>query len=381
MVFYNSSTFVQRHHLRSGASTLAEAFVLVVVVVFLFLGNVRATIIPDRRRPGQPDRHLRRAASRWAISANTVSLLAMVLAIGIVVDDAIVVVENVERVMEEEPELTPQRGHQARRWAQITAPIIAISLVLLSVFVPIAFIPGVSGQLFRQFAVTISVAMIISAINALTLSPALCAASSCRHIPGRGAASWAASPAASTGCATATRAIVRAVACALAVHRRGADRRLRRRHRYGLVAASPPPASCRTKTRARSSSPCSCRMPPASTRTRGVVTQRVESHVERHPANPERLCPSSASRCSTTAPRATPPSSWRKAETVRGPAPAAGDKRPGRHRPHLRRRLSRSAPPWCCRSTCRRSSACPPPAASNTSSRTWKAATPRKWPA
>jgi hydrophobe/amphiphile efflux-1 (HAE1) family protein len=116
-------------------------------------------------------------------SANTVSLLAMVLAIGIVVDDAIVVVENVERVLEEHPELTPAEATK-EAMAQITAPIIAISLVLLSVFVPIAFIPGISGTLFRQFAVTISAAMVISAINALTLSPALCAVF-LRHTGGR----------------------------------------------------------------------------------------------------------------------------------------------------------------------------------------------------
>ena len=107
----------------------------------------------------------------------------MVLAIGIVVDDAIVVVENVERVLEEHPELTPAEATK-EAMAQITAPIIAISLVLLSVFVPIAFIPGISGTLFRQFAVTISAAMVISAINALTLSPALCAVF-LRHTGGR----------------------------------------------------------------------------------------------------------------------------------------------------------------------------------------------------
>jgi hydrophobe/amphiphile efflux-1 (HAE1) family protein len=107
-------------------------------------------------------------------SANSVSLLAVVLAIGIVVDDAIVVVENVERIMEEHPELSPADAtKQAMR--EITAPIIAITLVLLSVFVPVAFIPGISGELFRQFAVTVAVAMFLSAINALTLSPALCA--------------------------------------------------------------------------------------------------------------------------------------------------------------------------------------------------------------
>ncbi|MFL5046373.1 MAG: efflux RND transporter permease subunit, partial [Xanthobacteraceae bacterium] len=106
-------------------------------------------------------------------SANTVSLLAIVLAIGIVVDDAIVVVENVERVMEEHPELTPAEATK-QAMAEITAPIIAITLVLLSVFVPVAFIPGISGELFRQFAITVAVAMFLSAINALTLSPALC---------------------------------------------------------------------------------------------------------------------------------------------------------------------------------------------------------------
>ena len=106
-------------------------------------------------------------------SANTVSLLAIVLAIGIVVDDAIVVVENVERVMEEHPELSPAEATK-RAMAEITAPIIAITLVLLSVFVPVAFIPGISGELFRQFAVTVAVSMFLSAINALTLSPALC---------------------------------------------------------------------------------------------------------------------------------------------------------------------------------------------------------------
>jgi multidrug efflux pump subunit AcrB len=100
-------------------------------------------------------------------SANSVSLLAVVLAIGIVV------VENVERVMEEHPELTPADATKLAM-REITAPTIAITLVLLSVFVPVAFIPGISGELFRQFAVTVAVAMFISAINALTLSPALC---------------------------------------------------------------------------------------------------------------------------------------------------------------------------------------------------------------
>ena len=170
-VFYNSSTFVS-DTITEVIHTLAEAFVLVVIVVFVFLGSWRATLIPTIAVPVS-------LIGTFAVllvlgySANTVSLLAMVLAIGIVVDDAFVVVENVERVMEEEPELSPKDATK-KAMAQITAPIIAITLVLLSVFVPIAFIPGISGTLFRQFAVTISVAMVISAINALSLSPALC---------------------------------------------------------------------------------------------------------------------------------------------------------------------------------------------------------------
>ncbi|UDL93003.1 multidrug efflux RND transporter permease subunit [Lichenihabitans sp. PAMC28606] len=168
---YDSTTFVT-DTIHEVLKTIAEAFVLVVIVVFLFLGNFRATIIPAVAVPVS-------LIGTFAVllvigySANTVSLLAMVLAIGIVVDDAIVVVENVERVMEEDPSLTPKQATK-KAMGEITAPIIAITLVLLSVFVPIAFIPGLTGILFRQCAVTISIAMLISAINALTLSPALC---------------------------------------------------------------------------------------------------------------------------------------------------------------------------------------------------------------
>ena len=170
-VVYDSTTFV-RDTVAEVLKTLGEAFALVVAVVFLFLGNLRATLIPAVAVPVS-------LIGTFAVllvlgfSANTVSLLAMVLAIGIVVDDAIVVVENVERVMEEHPGMTPgEATKQAMR--EITAPIVAITLVLLSVFVPLAFIPGLTGVLFRQCAVTISVAMLISAVNALTLSPALC---------------------------------------------------------------------------------------------------------------------------------------------------------------------------------------------------------------
>ena len=171
-VTYDPTTFVTAT-IHEVQKTLVEAFILVVLVVFLFLGSFRATLIPAIAVPVSL---IGAFIVLFAVgySANSVSLLAVVLAIGIVVDDAIVVVENVERVMEEHPELSPADAtKQAMR--EITAPIIAITLVLLSVFVPVAFIPGISGELFRQFAVTVAVAMFLSAINALTLSPALCA--------------------------------------------------------------------------------------------------------------------------------------------------------------------------------------------------------------
>jgi HAE1 family hydrophobic/amphiphilic exporter-1 len=167
-VFWDSTVFVTET-IKEVIRTLGIAIILVAVVVFLFLGRWRTTLIPLVAVPVS-------IVGTFAVmlligySANTVSLLALVLAIGIVVDDAIVVVENVERVMEENPDLpVPEACKKAM--AEITGPIIAITLVLLSVFVPVAFIPGISGQLFRQFAVAVS---LISAANALTLSPALC---------------------------------------------------------------------------------------------------------------------------------------------------------------------------------------------------------------
>ena len=171
-IFFDLTVFVMAT-IDEVIRTLVVAIMLVALVVFLFLGRLRTTLIPLVAVPVS-------ITGTFAVmlligySANTVSLLALVLAIGIVVDDAIVVVENVERVMEENPELpVPEACKKAM--AEITGPILAITLVLLSVFVPVAFIPGISGQLFRQFAVAVSVSMLLSAINALTLSPALCA--------------------------------------------------------------------------------------------------------------------------------------------------------------------------------------------------------------
>src|SRR5436309_4781220 len=182
-MFWDATVFVTST-VAEVVRTLVIAFVLVAIVVFLFLGKLRTTLIPLIAVPVS-------IIGTFAVmlvigySANTVSLLALVLAIGIVVDDAIVFIENVERVIEEEPELSiPDATKKAM--AQITGPIIAITLVLLSVFVPVAFVPGISGQLFRQFAVAVSVSMLISAVNALSLAPALCSVLLKRGATGRG---------------------------------------------------------------------------------------------------------------------------------------------------------------------------------------------------
>jgi hydrophobe/amphiphile efflux-1 (HAE1) family protein len=171
-VMYDTTVFVEAM-IHKVQKTLLEAFVLVSIVVFVFLGSVRATLIPIIAVPVA-------LVGTFAVmlalgfSANTISLLALVLAIGIVVDDAIVVVEAVEHILETEPQLTPAEAAE-KAMSQVTAPIIAITLVLLSVFVPTAFIPGITGRLYQQFAIAVSVSMLISAMNALSLSPALCA--------------------------------------------------------------------------------------------------------------------------------------------------------------------------------------------------------------
>ncbi|HTO32033.1 MAG TPA: multidrug efflux RND transporter permease subunit [Pararhizobium sp.] len=183
-VTYDTTKFVDES-IHEVIKTLIEAFVLVIIVVYLFLGSVRATLIP---LIAVPVSLIGTFAVMMALgfSANTVSLLALVLAIGIVVDDAIVVVEAVEAQLEKDPSMPPAEAAR-RAMGEITAPIIAITLVLLSVFIPVAFIPGISGELFRQFAVAVSVSMVISAINALSLSPALCSVLlKAHHGPRRG---------------------------------------------------------------------------------------------------------------------------------------------------------------------------------------------------
>jgi len=168
---FDSTDFVQQS-LNDVVSTLILTFILVMSVVFIFLGSARATLIPAVAIPVSLIGTFA-FLLMMGMTLNTISLFALVLAIGIVVDDAIVVVENVERIIAEEGLSPPEATEKAM--SQITTPVIATTLVLLAVFVPVTFMPGISGQLFSQFAVTISVAVVISSINALTLSPALCA--------------------------------------------------------------------------------------------------------------------------------------------------------------------------------------------------------------
>jgi len=152
--------------------TIVEAAVLVVLVVFLFLQSWRATIIP---MVAVPVSLIGTFAGLWVFgfSINTLTLFAMVLAIGIVVDDAIVVLENVERLMREEKLGARDAAIEAMR--EVSGAVVAIVLVLCAVFVPVAFLGGIAGQLYRQFAVTVAIAVVLSGFVALTLTPVMCA--------------------------------------------------------------------------------------------------------------------------------------------------------------------------------------------------------------
>src|SRR3954449_9760940 len=171
-IVYNATNFVSAN-IDEILWTLGITLVLVIAVVFVFLQDWRATLIPTIAIPVS-------LIGVFAVlymlgySANTVNLFAIVLAITLVVDDAIVVVENVARTLEEHPEMQPVEATE-RAMAEIAAPVVATTLVLVAVFAPVGFVSGITGQLYRQFAVTIVVSVLISAVNALTLSPALCA--------------------------------------------------------------------------------------------------------------------------------------------------------------------------------------------------------------
>lgn len=152
--------------------TLVQAVALVIIITFVFLGNWRAALVPSIAIP------VSLIASfsilyLMGMSINTVTLFGLILAIGIVVDDAILVVENTERHFIENPKLTPKEAVTITM-EEVSGPIIATTLVLLAVFIPVAMLPGLTGIMYQQFAVTICVAVLFSSLNALTLSPALC---------------------------------------------------------------------------------------------------------------------------------------------------------------------------------------------------------------
>ena len=169
-ILFDTTKFINES-ISEVVSTLYEAVGLVILVVFLFLQNWRATLIPTIAIPVS-------LIGTFAVmkvlgfTINTITLFGLVLAIGVVVDDAIVVIENVERLITKEG-LAPIAATE-RAMKEVSGPIIATTLVLLAVFVPVSFMPGITGKLYNQFAITISMSVLISAVNALTLSPALC---------------------------------------------------------------------------------------------------------------------------------------------------------------------------------------------------------------
>ncbi len=168
---YDTTLFVSAS-IHEVAKTVIEAALIVLVVVFVFLQTWRATLIPMLAVPVSL---IGTFAGLWLLgfSINTLTLFAMVLAIGIVVDDAIIVIENVERLMREEKMSPLAASIEAMR--EVSGAVVGIVLVLCAVFIPVAFMGGIAGQLYRQFAVTVAISVVLSGVVALTLTPALCA--------------------------------------------------------------------------------------------------------------------------------------------------------------------------------------------------------------
>ncbi|USH05238.1 efflux RND transporter permease subunit [Grimontia kaedaensis] len=168
---YDTTLFVAES-IKGVVKTLVEAVLLVIAVTYLFLGSFRSTLIPVVAIPVS-------LIGTFAVmlaagfTINTVTLFGLILAIGIVVDDAILVIENVDTNMAKDPSLTPRQA-TLLAMKEVTGPIITSTLVLLAVFLPVAMLPGITGIMYRQFALTICISVLISSINALTLSPAIC---------------------------------------------------------------------------------------------------------------------------------------------------------------------------------------------------------------
>ncbi len=168
---YNTTRYV-RVSIMQVVSALYEAVILVILITFVFLGSWRATLVPTIAIPVSLIGTFA-VLNVMGMSINTVTLFGLILAIGTVVDDAILVIENVERHMHEDPNASPMNATLSAM-KEVTGPIIATTLVLLAVFVPVTLLPGITGQMYQQIGVTICVSVVISSINALTLSPVLC---------------------------------------------------------------------------------------------------------------------------------------------------------------------------------------------------------------
>ncbi|NUW69853.1 efflux RND transporter permease subunit [Vibrio coralliilyticus] len=168
---YDTTVFVAES-IKGVVKTLVEAILLVIAVTYLFLGSARATLIPVIAIPVSLIGTFA-FMQLTGFTINTVTLFGLILAIGIVVDDAILVIENVDTTMAKDPSISPRKATLIAM-KEVTGPIITSTLVLLAVFLPVAMLPGITGIMYRQFALTICISVVISSINALTLSPALC---------------------------------------------------------------------------------------------------------------------------------------------------------------------------------------------------------------
>ncbi len=170
VVGHDTTLFIEES-LEETVITMFFTIALVIAVTYLFLGSVRATLIPTIAVPVSIIGTLA-VLHAFGMTINTVTLFALILAIAIVVDDAIIVVENVERILHENPDLSSQEATK-RAMDEVTGPIVATSLVLVAVFGPTLLLPGITGRMFSQFGATLTVSVLISMVNALTLSPAL----------------------------------------------------------------------------------------------------------------------------------------------------------------------------------------------------------------
>ncbi|MDR2904720.1 MAG: multidrug efflux RND transporter permease subunit [Helicobacteraceae bacterium] len=179
-VTYDTTKFV-RVSIQEVVKTFIEAIALVSLVIFFFLQNIRATIIPILAVPVSI---IGAFAGLYLLgfSINLLTLFGLVLAIGVVVDDAIIVIENVERILREQPQLSVRQA-TILAMTQVTSPVIAIVLVLCAVFIPVMLMPGFTGEMYRQFAATLVISVILSGMVALTLTPALCGVFLRKHNP------------------------------------------------------------------------------------------------------------------------------------------------------------------------------------------------------